>query len=112
VTLLVIGLLLVRFLTNGTGTAQPTGLLTALAANEVTPVIATGSSESTGGSQTGANSIGYAPAPLGKLSKRGMPVTAVMASGVGLLIAFFLSHFFEATAFVFMAASSSPLTTS
>jgi L-asparagine transporter-like permease len=45
---------------------------------------------------------GYAPAPLGKLSKRGMPVAAVMASGVGLLIAFFLSHFFEATAFVFM----------
>jgi amino acid transporter, AAT family len=45
---------------------------------------------------------GYAPAPLGKLSKRGMPVAAVMASGVGLLIAFFLSHFFEATAFEFM----------
>jgi len=45
---------------------------------------------------------GYAPAALGKLSKRGMPVAAVMASGVGLLIAFFLSHFFEATAFVFM----------
>jgi amino acid transporter, AAT family len=45
---------------------------------------------------------GYAPAPLGKLSKRGMPVASVMASGVGLLIAFFLSHFFEATAFVFM----------
>jgi HK97 family phage major capsid protein len=47
------------FLTNGTGTGQPTGLLTALAANGVTPVIAQGSSESTGGSQTGANSIGY-----------------------------------------------------
>ena len=45
---------------------------------------------------------GYAPAALGKLSKRGMPVAAVMASGVGLLIAFFLSHFFESTAFVFM----------
>jgi len=45
---------------------------------------------------------GYAPAPLGKLTKRGMPVAAVMASGLGLLIAFFLSHFFEATAFVFM----------
>jgi HK97 family phage major capsid protein len=47
------------FLTNGSGSGQPTGLLTALAANGVTPVIATGSSESTGGSQTGANSIGY-----------------------------------------------------
>jgi HK97 family phage major capsid protein len=47
------------FLTNGSGSGQPTGLLTALAANGVTPVIATGSSESTGGTQTGANSIGY-----------------------------------------------------
>ena len=47
------------FLTNGSGTNQPTGLLTALAANGVTPVIAAGSSETTGGSQTGANSIGY-----------------------------------------------------
>src|ERR1700730_2451162 len=45
---------------------------------------------------------GYAPAALGKLSKRGMPVAAVMTSGVGLLMAFFLSHFFEATAFLFM----------
>jgi AAT family amino acid transporter len=45
---------------------------------------------------------GYAPASIGKLSKRGMPVRAVMTSGVGLLIAFFLSHFFQATAFVFM----------
>jgi AAT family amino acid transporter len=42
---------------------------------------------------------GYAPAALGKLSKRGMPVAAVMASGVGLLIALFLSHFFESTDF-------------
>lgn len=48
-----------NFLTNGTGSAQPTGLLTALAANGVTPVVAAGSSESTGGAQTGANSIGY-----------------------------------------------------
>jgi AAT family amino acid transporter len=45
---------------------------------------------------------GYAPAALGKLSKRGMPFGAVMASGVGLLVALFLSHFFESTAFVFM----------
>ena len=47
------------FLTNGTGSGQPTGLLTALSNNSVTPVIAAGSSESMGGSQTGANSIGY-----------------------------------------------------
>lgn len=45
---------------------------------------------------------GYAPASLGKLSKRGMPVIAVMASGFGMLIALFLSHYFEQTAFVFM----------
>jgi AAT family amino acid transporter len=45
---------------------------------------------------------GYAPAGLGKLNKNGMPVAAVLASGIGLLIAIFISHFFEATAFVFM----------
>jgi amino acid transporter, AAT family len=45
---------------------------------------------------------GYAPAALGKLSKRGMPVAAVMASGVGLIMALILSRFFESTAFVFM----------
>jgi amino acid transporter, AAT family len=45
---------------------------------------------------------GYAPAALGKLSKRGMPVAAVMASGVGLIIALILSRLFESTAFVFM----------
>ena len=38
---------------------------------------------------------GYAPASLGKLSKRGMPVVAVMASGIGMLIALVLSHYFE-----------------
>jgi AAT family amino acid transporter len=45
---------------------------------------------------------GYAPATLGKLSKRGMPVAAVMASGIGLVIAMIVSRFFESTAFVFM----------
>lgn len=48
-----------NFLTNGNGVNQPTGLLTALAASGVTPVIASGSSETTGGSQTGVNTIGY-----------------------------------------------------
>ncbi len=47
------------FLTNGTGSSQPTGILSAVAASGATPVIAAGSSESTGGSQTGVNSIGY-----------------------------------------------------
>lgn len=48
-----------NYLTNGTGSGQPQGLLTGIAASGATPVVATGSSESTGGSQTGANSIGY-----------------------------------------------------
>jgi HK97 family phage major capsid protein len=47
------------YLTTGSGSSQPTGLLTAIAASGATPVIASGSSESTGGAQTGANSIGY-----------------------------------------------------
>jgi HK97 family phage major capsid protein len=47
------------FLTNGSGSSQPTGILTAVAASSASPIIASGSSESTGGSQTGANSIGY-----------------------------------------------------
>ena len=45
---------------------------------------------------------GYAPVALGKLSKRGMPVAAVMTSGAGLVVALILSRFFETTAFVFM----------
>jgi HK97 family phage major capsid protein len=49
-----------NFLTNGTGSSQPTGLLTAIAAvGGPTPVSAQGSNESTGGAQTGTNSIGY-----------------------------------------------------
>jgi len=47
------------YLTIGTGSSQPTGLLTAIAASGATSIIAAGSSESTGGAQTGANSIGY-----------------------------------------------------
>ncbi len=45
--------------TTGAGTSGPTGIITAILASGVTPVIATGSSESTGGSQTGTNSVGY-----------------------------------------------------
>lgn len=48
-----------NFLTNGTGSSQPTGIITAILASGVTPIIAAGSSESTGGAQTGVNSIGY-----------------------------------------------------
>jgi L-asparagine transporter-like permease len=43
-----------------------------------------------------------APAALGKLSKRGIPVAAVMASGIGLIIAILLSRFFDGKAFVYM----------
>lgn len=46
-------------LTNGTGVSQPTGILTAILASGVAPIIAQGSAESTGGAQTGVNSVGY-----------------------------------------------------
>jgi len=45
---------------------------------------------------------GFAPAGLGKLSKRGMPVAAVLASSVGLVLALVLANFFKETAFVFL----------
>lgn len=49
-----------NFLTNGTGGTQPTGLLTALAQNGVTPVVAAGAYANSGdNTQTGTNSIGY-----------------------------------------------------
>lgn len=44
----------------------------------------------------------YAPAFLGKLSKRGMPVTAVLASSVGMVVALLLSGLFKDTAFLFL----------
>ena len=45
---------------------------------------------------------GFAPAGLGKLSKRGMPVAAVLASSVGLVLALVLSKIFAGAAFVFL----------
>jgi L-asparagine transporter-like permease len=45
---------------------------------------------------------GYAPARLGRLNKRGMPVAAVLASSVGMVAALVLSQLFKNTAFVFM----------
>jgi AAT family amino acid transporter len=45
---------------------------------------------------------GYAPASLGKLNKRGMPVAAVLVSSVGMFAALILSQLFKNTAFVFM----------
>jgi HK97 family phage major capsid protein len=48
-----------NYLTNGTGSSQPTGLLTAIIANGAEPVVAVGSSANDGSAATGANSIGY-----------------------------------------------------
>jgi amino acid transporter, AAT family len=45
---------------------------------------------------------GYAPARLGRLNKRGMPVTAVLVSSIGMAAALVLSQLFKNTAFVFM----------
>jgi L-asparagine transporter-like permease len=39
---------------------------------------------------------------LGKLSKKGMPVAAVLASSVGMAVALVLSQIFKETAFVFL----------
>jgi HK97 family phage major capsid protein len=44
--------------TTGSGSAQPTGFLTAIAASGATPVSAAGSAGNTGGTETGATSIG------------------------------------------------------
>jgi amino acid transporter, AAT family len=45
---------------------------------------------------------GFAPARLGKLSKLGMPVAAVLASSLGLVVALVLSARYKQTAFVFL----------
>jgi amino acid transporter, AAT family len=45
---------------------------------------------------------GYAPVALGRLSKRDMPVAAVLASSVGMVAALALSHFSQNSAFLFM----------
>jgi L-asparagine transporter-like permease len=45
---------------------------------------------------------GFAPAALGRLSKKGMPVTAVLASSVGMAVALVLAQMFKETAFVFL----------
>jgi HK97 family phage major capsid protein len=45
-------------LVTGSGVAAPTGLLTAVIASGAVPVVASGSSSNTGGSETGATSLG------------------------------------------------------
>jgi HK97 family phage major capsid protein len=47
------------YFTVGTGSAQPFGLLNAIAASGATPVTALGSAANSGGSEDGTNSIGY-----------------------------------------------------
>lgn len=48
------------YLTNGSGSNAPTGILPAISASGATPVVAVGSSATDGSTNTGANSIGYA----------------------------------------------------
>jgi len=45
---------------------------------------------------------GFAPPGLGRVSRRGMPVAAVLASSVGLVVALVLSEIFQRTAFMFL----------
>ncbi len=49
---------------------------------------------------------GQAPAVLGRLRGRGVPVNAVLASGAGLALAAALQHFFADTAFVYMLGAA------
>ncbi|HEY6129107.1 MAG TPA: amino acid permease [Candidatus Acidoferrum sp.] len=45
---------------------------------------------------------GFAPAGLGKLSKKGMPVAAVLTSSIGMAVALVLARIFQETAFLFL----------
>src|SRR5438477_4342772 len=45
---------------------------------------------------------GFAPTLLGRLSKKGMPVAAVLTSSIGMAIALVLSQMFKETAFIFL----------
>jgi amino acid transporter, AAT family len=49
---------------------------------------------------------GYAPAALGRLSKRGTPVAALLVSSAGMVAALFMDHFFHETAYVYMLGSA------
>jgi len=49
---------------------------------------------------------GYLPAALGRLSKKDMPMIAVLASGGGMVAAMFLSRYFQDSLFVFMIGLS------
>jgi amino acid transporter, AAT family len=49
---------------------------------------------------------GYAPAALGRLSKRGTPVTALLVSSIGMVAALFLERRYSGTAYVYMLGSA------
>ncbi|HKW56359.1 MAG TPA: amino acid permease [Candidatus Acidoferrum sp.] len=49
---------------------------------------------------------GYAPAGLGRLSKRGTPVAALLVSSAGMVAALFMDHWFPASAYVYMLGSA------
>jgi len=49
---------------------------------------------------------GYAPASLGKLSKRGTPVLALLISSAGMCAALFMDHWFHESAYVYMLGSA------
>jgi amino acid transporter, AAT family len=49
---------------------------------------------------------GYAPAALGRLSKRGSPVVALLASSGGMVAALFLEHWFQGTAYLYMLGTA------
>lgn len=49
---------------------------------------------------------GYAPQALGRLSKRGVPVPALLASSAGMVAALFLEHWFQGSAYVYMLGAA------
>ena len=49
---------------------------------------------------------GYAPPVLGRLSKRGAPVVALLVSSIGMVAALFLERRYSATAYVYMLGSA------
>ena len=49
---------------------------------------------------------GYAPKSLGRLSTRGVPVAALLASSLGMVAALFLEHWFQASAYVYMLGAA------
>jgi AAT family amino acid transporter len=49
---------------------------------------------------------GYAPVALGRLSKRGTPVAALLVSSAGMFAALFVDHWFHAKAYVYMLGSA------